>query len=181
MPTFADEKQEKRLLFELDPKKHGKAFTVRAIVAMGGLRPLYFNAPEADFRIQFLSGACQGPVNAAGLRVNGATDFPAPGTTTGYAERGLELRIIHLSHSGRELSQTRQMLNASATVIRDFLPVENLLTPGYGYGPFFRMRPFEYFLPRGETLRIDVRNQDNAAGGNNHRIDIAVLGHIFNE
>jgi hypothetical protein len=105
---------------------------------------------DADFKAEKLTGHVIAPANQNGVRQTaGATDYPLVGTTAGYAEHGVSVKITD-SGAGRELTS-------------GFVPLELLLTPGYReqfYIPF----PWTYFARRNTKLKFEFMNRDTATG-----------------
>lgn len=119
---------------------------------------------DADFQIEKMTGSVYGPVDANGIvQAAGATDFRMPGTTTGFAGRGMTVKITDTG-SGRDLTS-------------GFIPVELLLAPGYGRA-FQNPYPIKYFALRNSKIRFDFRNRDTQSGAR-QQIDIALNGFKF--
>jgi len=133
---------------------------------------------DADFHITRMSGSVVGPVDAsAQLQTANVPDFLAPGVTAGRAERGLSLRIVNYS-TGVDLTARYQDPQVGATLINNFIPVELLLTPGYGY-TFYKPYEFEYYLPRTQKMLFEFRNRDQLNGadtGGFHRVTLTLIG-----
>jgi len=109
-----------------------------------------------DFQGLYLTGSCfsYDAVNA--------TDFPTPNSLglVDWAARGLSMHVTDM-RSGREL-------------VSGFVPMELLLTPGYGIN-FQHPYPFKYFFLRNSQIRFDIRNRDNA--NRTHEFNIAINGY----
>lgn len=101
---------------------------------------------DADFLVTSITGSAYGPTDVTGLRlVDSETDFPLAGTTSGYADRGLQCKITDTG-AGRLLTS-------------GFISLETILTPGYGislYTPY----PFKYLIRRNSKIQFDIRNRD---------------------
>lgn len=146
--------------------KYNYTYQVEAIVANGTTAPTFLTiTQDADFMIEKITGSAFGPVDSAGVpQIAGATDFDMPGTTAGFAGRGLSMQIT-------DTGAARDLTNG-------FIPVETMLTPGYGiqlYLPY----TIRYFARRNSRLRFDFRNQDTAVGLF-HSITIALNGFKYN-
>jgi hypothetical protein len=120
---------------------------------------------DADFQFEKMTGSAYGPCDANGIPTASNTDFPMPGIAAGagFAGRGLTMKVTDSGNS-------RELTNG-------YVPVENLLTPGYGiqmYLPY----PIKYFARRNSKLRFDIRNRDTQANAR-HQIDIAINGYKF--
>lgn len=116
---------------------------------------------DADFFIERVTGSCYGPTDVNGVRqLASATDFDMAGTTAGYADRGLMMKITDTG-AGRELTN-------------GFVPAELILSPGYSI-TLHQPYPFRYFALRNTKFRFDLRNRDTAANLF-HTISIAVNG-----
>lgn len=180
MPTFRNVGDEKALEVRLQRVKAPKAFTITSFIPNGGSRSIIFLPPDGDFLLSFVSGSAQGPVTAAGLRIAaGATTFQAPGTTTGYAERGLQIRVYDASSANRQLNGPSENFALSVAAQKQWMPVGDFLTPGYGFKPFFRMLPFRYLIEKGGQLNIDVQNLDTGGADQFHRLDMNFLGYMY--
>ena len=165
-PTFAAVAQQQVQNREIQRYKFQFIYTVSAIVDAGATVPQFLTVEQdADFLIERLTGSCLGPVDANGLYdAAGLSDFPQPGTTGGaptFAGRGLTANIVDQG-AGRDLTQ-------------GFLPLENILTPGYGIGMFLPY-PFKYFARRNSNIRFDIRSRDTQA---RQSCDIAIIGFKF--
>jgi len=119
---------------------------------------------DADFFVERLTGSAYGPTNVNGVRdLVGLTDFDMAGTTAGYADRGLMVKITDTG-AGRELTN-------------GFVPLELFLSPGYGIA-LHQPYPFRYFALRNTKFRFDFRNRDTAANLF-HTVSIALNGYKF--
>lgn len=119
---------------------------------------------DADFFIERITGSCYGPTDANGVRqLLSNTDFDMAGTTAGYADRGLMLKLTDTG-AGRELTN-------------GFVPAELMLSPGYGIA-LHQPYPFRYFALRNTKFRFDIRNRDTVAELF-HTISIAVNGYKY--
>lgn len=105
---------------------------------------------DADFLVERITGNAYGPTDVNGLRlVTQPTVFPLAGTSVGFADRGLMIKITDTG-AGRELTN-------------GFVPAELLLSPGYGIAmnmPY----PFRYYALRNTKFRFDIRNRDTSVG-----------------
>jgi hypothetical protein len=130
------------------------AYVLNIAVANNSTLPAFLTIQQdADFKIERITGSCLGPTDANGIRsIDASTDFPLAGTAVpsgpglgAYADRGLLARITDTG-AGRELTS-------------GFIPLETILTPGYGLskGPDF---PFSYYALRNSNFRFDLRNRD---------------------
>lgn len=154
----------------------GAATTSRNIIT----RAILEAEEDADVHFTRLSGSCIGPVDSAGQL--SAFDVPAflpPGVTAGRAERGVSMALTNLS-TGVSLTSRYQDPQTGATLRNDFVPIELLLSPGYGF-TFYKPYPFDYFLPRNQKLLFEFRNRDNNAAGEGggafgHRISVCLIG-----
>lgn len=142
--------------------KFNFTYHVTANVAPSTTTPVILTIDQdADFLIEKITGSAYGPVDADGVvQAAGATDFRMPGTTTGFAGRGMTVKITDTG-SGRDLTS-------------GFVPVELLLSPGYGR-QFYTPYPIKYFALRNSKLRFDFRNRDSQASAR-QQIDIALNG-----
>ena len=86
-----------------------------------------------------------------------------PGTTTGFAGRGMTVKITDTG-SGRDLTS-------------GFIPLELLLAPGYGRS-FQMPYPLKYFALRNSKIRFEFRNRDTESGAR-QQVDIALNGFKF--
>lgn len=112
-------------------------------------------ANDADFKCLWITGSCFS-YDAAH-----ASSFPLPNAlaVTDWAARGLSTMITD-TRSGRQLTS-------------DFVPLETLLTPGYGMTLVDPM-PFRYFFWRNSKIRFDIRNRDNS--DRTHEFSLCLVG-----
>lgn len=151
---------------EVQLNKYGFIYALNVPVANNTTLPAILTIEEdADFLCEKITGSAYGPTDVNGIRQNaGATDFDLAGTTAGYADRGLTMRITD-SGTGRVLTN-------------GFVPVETVLTPGYGialFTPFL----YKYWVKRNSKLQFDLRNRDTTAGGLFHFISIVLHGYKY--
>lgn len=105
---------------------------------------------DADFYAQCMTGKVIAPADSDGVRQDGEdTDFPMAGTIVGFADSGLQVEIKDKG-SGRDLTD-------------DFVNVETILTPGYGFQMYI---PFswKYYARRKATIAYQFANRDTATG-----------------
>ncbi len=116
---------------------------------------------DADFYAERITGSCLGPTDMNGIRLAGQqsavqnpnvppqpTNFPFIGTSTGYADRGLMVRIFE---------------GGSTLMLTDgYVPVELIFTPGYDPGTFHIPFPFKYYVKRNSKMVFDFINRDQA-------------------
>jgi hypothetical protein len=108
-----------------------------------------------DFKCYAITG------RAYSYDANVASDFPIPNALglTAWAGSGLSFMLTD-TRSGRQITS-------------GMVPVETVLTPGYGQ-LLVNPMPFRYFFYRNSKLRFDIRNRDNA--GRTHQFDIVLHG-----
>ncbi len=124
---------------------------------------------DADFYAERLTGSALGPTDQNGVRLAGQqaaaqnpnvpaqpTNFPYIGTTTGYADRGLTVKI---TDGGSRV-----------TLTDGFVPLELIFTPGYDIGTFHIPFPFKYLIRRTAKLVMTFANRDRA-------VPVAVAGY----
>lgn len=129
---------------------------------------------DAEFLAVSMTGSCYGPCSdLLGTKaLNASTDFPLAGTAVpsgaglpAIADRGLSLRITDQG-AGRVLTN-------------GFVPVETLLTPGYGLSRTVP-QPLRYYLLRNSQLQFDIRNRDTAVGAGEtplyHFLSLSIYG-----
>jgi hypothetical protein len=144
--------------------KFNYTYAITALVAASGTTPFTLAIEQdADFLIEKFTGAAYGPVDANGIPTAANTDFPQPGIAAGagHAGRGLTMRVTDTG-AGRDLTN-------------GYVPVETLLTPGYGiqmYLPY----PIKYFARRNSKIRFDFRNRDTQA---RHQVDMSINGYKY--
>jgi len=158
--SIQQEQQHKRLHQKY---KYNYTYQVDGIVNASTTLAVFLTiTQDADFMLEKLTGSVLGPVDANGVpQTAGATDFPMPGTTTGFAGRGLSVQITDTG--------------AARDITNGFLPLETILSPGYGvqmYLPY----PIRYFARRNSRLRFDFRNQDTQA---RQSVTIALNGYKY--
>lgn len=146
--------------------KYGFFYALNVPVANNTTLPAILTIEEdADFMVEKITGSAYGPTDVNGIRQTAsATVFPLAGTTVGYADRGLTVKVTDTG-AGRVLTN-------------GFVPVETILTPGYGVAMF---TPFLYknFIRKNSKLQFDLRNRDTTAGGLYHFISIVLHGHKY--
>lgn len=104
---------------------------------------------DADFLVHAITGSAYGPTDVNGARQTAvATIFPLAGTTTGFADRGVTTRV---SDTG-----------AGRLLTGGFVPLETLLSPGYGLS-LFTPFPYKYLIKRNSKIQFDLRNRDTTA------------------
>lgn len=144
--------------------KYNFTYHIDAIVAASTTAPQNLTiTQDADFQWEKITGRAFGPVDDNGIPQQSNTDFPMPGIAIGqgFAGRGLQMQITDQG--------------AARPLTDGFIPVELLLTPGYGVQMFLPY-PIKYFSRRNSVLQFDFRNQDTQA---QQAIDIAINGYKF--
>jgi hypothetical protein len=164
--TFKSVEQQQLHNREIQRFKYQYSYSVSAIVAPSGSLPVILNIEtDADFMVEKITGTVLGPVDSNGLYDQaGLTDFPQPGTggaAPTFAGSGLTLQIVDQG-AGRDLTN-------------GFIPIENLLTPGYDVGMFLPY-PYHYFARRNSNIRFDFRNRDTQGS---QSADITLTGYKF--
>ena len=163
-PVFLATAQQQVYNRKVQKYKYNYTYQVAAIINASATTPQNLTiTQDADFLIEKITGRAFGPVDTDGIPTQSNTDFPLPGIATGqgFAGRGLTLRVT-------DQGSARDLTNG-------FVPVELLLTPGYGI-QFYIPYPIKYFLRRNSTLQFDFRNQDTQA---RHSITIALNGYKY--
>lgn len=185
MRTFEDIIQEELHFRKVQLNQYSHAYHVTAfcpVEATAANRDIITRAileaeEDADVHFTRISGSCIGPVNQDGQSVGAAVPaFLAAGVTAGRADRGVSVCISNWS-TGQNLTGRYQDPQAGATLRNDFVPVELLLSPGYGF-TFYRPYPFDYFLPRTQKILFEFRNRDSREGFDQfgHRISVCLIG-----
>lgn len=146
--------------------KYGFFYALNIPVANNTTLPAILTIDEdADFMCEKITGSAYGPTDVNGVRQTAsATIFPLAGTTLGYADRGLTVKVTDTG-AGRVLTN-------------GFVPLETILTPGYGVAMFTPFL-FKYFVRRNSKLQFDLRNRDTTAGGLYHFVSIVLQGNKF--
>lgn len=171
MRTFEDRTQEELYFRKAQLNQYSHAYHVTAFcpcevdTANRNIitRAILENEEDADIHFTRMSGSVMSPVDINGQRETTAVPtFLAAGVTAGRNDRGQSVRITNLSR-GIDLTARFQDPQAGATLRNDFIPLELLLTPGYGTS-FYKPAPFDYFLARNEKLLFEFRNRDILAG-----------------
>lgn len=149
-PTFKSIQQEQISKRLHQRYKFNYSYQVEGIIAPASTQPVFLTITQGeDFMIEKITGSVFGPTTSLGVpSPAGATDFPMPGTTTGFAGRGLSVQIVDTG--------------ASRDLTNGFIPLETMLTPGYGV-QLFQPYTLKYFARRNSRLRFDFRNQDTQA------------------
>ncbi len=166
MTVFDQVATEQRHNAEVQKYKFNYTYTVSANVAPNTTTPFVLAIEtDADFMFEKFTGSAYGPCTTAGIPTTGSTDFPMPGigAAAGFAGRGLTVEVKDVG-SGRDLT-------------RGAIPVELLLTPGYGIN-FHLPYPVKYFASRNSKIQFTFANRDTQADAN-HQVDIAINGYKF--
>jgi hypothetical protein len=142
--------------------KYSYTYTVNQAVPNGGTFPVTLNIQDdADFEVQKITLSAYGPTDVNGVRsIGAATDFPLAGTTVGFADRGLQVKITD-DGSGRQLTN-------------GFVGLELFGAPGYGVQMHM---PFPYkttFKARSQII-FEFNNRDTVADLY-HFVSIALTG-----
>lgn len=194
MRTFEDITQEELHFRKVQLNKYSHAYHLTALCPVedwewGVNRSVITRAileaeEDADVHFTRMTGSVIAPVDANGQMtadVGLDSAFLAAGVTSGRMERGLSMHISNFS-TGVDLTARFQDPQAGATLRNDFIPVETLLSPGYGFS-FYKPYPFEYFLPRNQKMLFQFRNRDRVRTPNGasdsdyfHRITICLIG-----
>lgn len=149
--------------------RYAYLYTLNVVVANNTTFPAVLPIEQdADFLITSITGSAYGPCDINGVRsLNASTDFPLAGTASpsgatlpAVADRGL---MIQITDTG-----------AGRTLTNGFIPVECLLSPGYGVARSIP-QPFEYFVLRNSKLAFDIRNRDTQSGLY-HSVSISIYG-----
>ena len=144
--------------------KYNYTYKVDGIVAASTTSPENLTiTQDADFQFEKITGRAYGPCDDNGIPTQTNTDFPMPGIAAGqgFAGRGLQMAITDQG--------------AARPLTDGFIPVELMLTPGYGIQMFLPY-PVKYFARRNSVIQFDFRNQDTQA---QQAIDIAINGYKF--
>lgn len=123
---------------------------------------------DADFVTEQILGHVIGPANEEGVRqLDAETDYPLVGTTLGYAEHGLSMRITDTSD--------RPMTSG-------FIPVELLLTPGYRE-QFYIPLPWKKLFAAKSRIKFEFKNRDTKTGPDGatlyHYVSIVIKGYKY--
>lgn len=132
-------------------------YSLNVAVANNTTFPAIINIEEdADFLFTSITGSAYGPTDIDGVRsINASTIFPLAGTAVpsgaglgAYADRGL---MVQLSDTGKNRMLTSGMV-----------PVETILTPGYGISKTVE-QPFRYYALRNSKITVTITNRDTTA------------------
>lgn len=156
-PTFKAIESEVDHEREMQKVRWNYTYHVSGTVAAQATSPFTITVEQGtDFKCQWITGS------AFAYASGNTTEFPMPGAAnTNWSGRGLSIKITD-TRSGRELTS-------------GYVPVELLLTPGYGNN-FQHPYPFRYFFYRNTKIRFDVRNRD-VSGSKAQSFDIALNGY----
>jgi hypothetical protein len=168
-PAFDSVLDELRHNRDVQKWKYAFTYTINKAIPNGGKEPVTLNIlDDADFVVQKITISAYGPTNSNGVRqVNAATNFPMAGTLTGFADRGLQLKVTDKG-SGRDLTN-------------GYVNLELFGSPGYGVQLHM---PFPYnttFYARSQLV-FDFNNRDSATieGGTlYHFASIALTGYKY--
>lgn len=146
--------------------KYNYTYTVSDAIPNNDIKPVFLTIQDdADFVPHRLTISAYGPTDQYGVRlVSAPTDFPLAGTSVGFADRGLQVKITDTG-SGRDLTN-------------GFVSLELFGSPGYGVQMHV---PFPYnttFVARSQ-IRFEFSNRDTASQGDvslYHFVSIALNG-----
>lgn len=157
--------QEAAYFRKVQLNKYGFIYALNVPVANGTTLPAILTIEEdSDFLVEKFTGSAYGPTDVNGIRQTAAaTDFPLAGTTVGWADRGVSVKITD-SGAGRVLTN-------------GLVPLETLLTPGYGVALFTPFN-FKYYIRRNSKIQFDLRNRDSQ-GSNFHFVSIVLHGYKY--
>jgi hypothetical protein len=181
--VFADEAQNIAHFKRVQLDKFTYAYSLRALVQNSAAasppitRALLSIESDAGFMVEEMSGSAKGPIDSVGARIlAGLSSNMAPGCTAGYAERGLQIKVTDLSQN-QEIMRGYILSGVMPTPITDFIPIETLFTPGYGFSPFYRPVKFTRYWPANSQILFEIRNTDTAEPETNfHSLDLCLLG-----
>lgn len=157
--TVLDQLQNERAVQKY---KYGYTYTLNQAVPNGGTFPVTLTIQDdADFEVQKITLSAYGPTDVNGVRQTAvATDFPLAGTTTGFADRSLQVKIT-------DDGSSRQLTNG-------FVGLELFGAPGYGVQMHM---PFPYkttFKARSQII-FEFNNRDTVADYY-HFVSVALTG-----
>ena len=166
MTVFAQVAAEQLHNAKVQKYKYNYTYTVSALIEPSKTEPVALTIEsDADFMFEKMTGSAYGPCNSNGLPQVANTDFPMPGIAAGagFAGRGV---TVEIEDSGNNRPLTRGAV-----------PVELLLSPGYGQ-QFHLPYPIKYFALRTSVINFKFTNRDSQANAN-HQVDIAINGYKF--
>lgn len=148
--------------------KWAYSYSVTANVQNGSTQPVTIAiGADAAFQCVHITGKAFGPVDSAGVWQNNAgprSDFPVFGDTR-FAQSGLSFLLTDQG--------------SGAQLFNDYVPVETILTPGYGLN-FNQPFQWRYLFRPSAIVRFDVRNRDtNNSGTQYHTITITMHGYKY--
>lgn len=108
---------------------------------------------DADIRVCGLNGSIVAPSDVYGRRLDSQTTIwpVVDSISSGFAERGISMRVYDSSAKELQLSDP---LN--------FMDAKMFLQPGYRIGGFSRPMPFTRYLQRDSKLTFEFLNSDTA-------------------
>lgn len=150
-------------------------YTLNVVVRNGETFPAVLSIEEdAEFMAVSITGSAYGPCDEQGVKLlDENTNFPLAGTSVpsgagipAIADRGLSIRITDQG--------------AGRTLTNGFIPVETLLSPGYGLARAVP-QPLRYYLLRNSQLQFDIRNRDTAVSNGegvtcHHYLSLCIYG-----
>lgn len=151
---------------EVQKYKFNYTYTVSALIEPSTSTPFVLAIEQdADFLFEKITGSAYGPCDENGIPTLTDTDFPMPGISAGagFAGRGL---TVEISDTG-----------SSRDLTRGAVPVELLLSPGYGI-QFHLPYPVKYFAARNSKIKFNFTNRDTSSGAR-HQVDIAINGYKY--
>jgi hypothetical protein len=195
MRTFEDITQEELHFRKVQLNQYSHAYHLTALCPVESreaavnrsviTRAILEAEEDADVHFTRMTGSVIAPVDSNGqwvgtdIGLDGA--FLPAGVDSGRMTGGLSMSIANHS-TGVTLTSRYQDPQVGATLLNDFIPVELMLTPGYGF-TFYKPYPFDYFLPRNQKMLFLFRNRDRQGAAGEvqdsdyfHRITICLIG-----
>jgi len=158
--TFTALAQELTHEREMQAMRHLYFYPLSGSVAGQTTQPFILSIEQgSDFKCMWITGSAF--YYDASATHPSAFPIPNSAGNVSWAGRGLSIQITD-SGKGRELSS-------------GFIPLECLLTPGYGLN-FQQPFPFKYLFERNSKIRIDIRNRETDTAIS-HQFEILLIGY----
>lgn len=165
--------------------RHSILVPSTAVPMNGSATALVTIGDDADFYAEEMTGIAYGPTDVNGVPVfAGAvqlTDFPELfGAAYWNGAAGVTVQVP-VNRAIRGLSVQITDVGAARRLTDGYIPVDEFLTPGYGYQLYRPMR-WQYLARRQAKLQFEFRNRDTGSTGGSayyHYVSIAIHGYKY--
>lgn len=153
---------------EVQQYKYAFTYPINAAIANNSSQPISLSILEdADFRVERITLSAYGPTDQYGVRqVSASTNFPLAGIATGYADRGLQVKITDKGNS-------KDLTNG-------FVGLELFGSPGYGVQMHLPL-PYTAMFIAASQIIFEFKNRDTATGDVQlyHFVSLALHGNKY--